>query len=529
MSSNLYPSFVQLEQRLRPLLPAQLYAQTWVNLSAENLFAVFTHLRTLRYILENYVPTPVKRNLPQLGEVRSLPQEGALLFTDLAGFTPFMEANAVEGRVGAKRLLDVLNRYFTVMIEIISKAGGDLLEFTGDAILAQFLVRDRDQEALARAVRAGLRMQRAMDAFSDIETAKGRFSLRMRVGIHYGSFLAADVGTPARMGRVLLGRTVQTAKQAEGSGAVGRVCLTPGAAQRLQNTFRLESHAEHHLVIDDFSTAALGKYEIALRRRSPAPMLLDRSAATLLTEIKQLTQTTEVLASYLPQPVLTLLVENAAVREIPPDFPQVAVMFVNLIGVSAAFDDIARDEAEQLIAVISQIFALINATVQSQSGVLHRMTYHLEGSDLLIYFGTPSGHTNDATRAAITACAIREIIRNLPPIQLRSRSIELDCQLGIAWGQIFAVEMGERRGRREYNILGDIANTAARLMTSAQPDQILITAAVQQALQQEATILTFAPQFETEFLGGLSVKGKAKPLSVFSLLGHATPGVALQT
>ncbi|MEM8604629.1 MAG: hypothetical protein AAGF24_12445, partial [Cyanobacteria bacterium P01_H01_bin.121] len=61
----------------------------------------------------------------------------------------------------------------------------------------------------------------------------------------------------------------------------------------------------------------------------------------------------------------------------------------------------------------------------------------------------------------------------------------------------------------------------ARMMTSAKPNQILMTADVYQALEQEANVLTFAPRFESEFVGGITVKGKAKPLSVFSLLGYA--------
>jgi class 3 adenylate cyclase len=350
-------------------------------------------------------------------------------------------------------------------------------------------------------------------------------AVRMRIGIHCGSFLAADVGTPLRMGRVLLGRTVQTAKRAEGAGQVGRVCLTPRAAEQVKAEFRLEdnhTHAEQHfLVIDDLSQDSLGEYEISFRRRTSAPVLFDRSVPTLITEIKTLLTDLEPLACYMPLPVLKLLVDNAAEREIPPDFPKVTVLFVNLMGISDAFDEITQDDADQLIQVVSRVFSLIDAAVKAQGGVLQRMTYHLDGSDLLIYFGTPNAHTNDATRAAITACAIRAIIRDLPPLDLRSRTVKLVCQLGMAWGQVFAVEIGERRGRREYNILGDTANTAARLMTSAQPDQILMTAEVYQALEQEAKVLTFAPKFESEFLGGLAVKGKSKPLSVFSLRGYA--------
>jgi len=94
------------------------------------------------------------------------------MFTDLAGFTKLMEANAVKGPEGAKDLLRQLTKYFSAMIAIISKSGGDLVEFTGDALLVVFPKNEKNDDAL-HAVRAGLRMQRAMKEFAEIETPSG--------------------------------------------------------------------------------------------------------------------------------------------------------------------------------------------------------------------------------------------------------------------------------------------------------------------------------------------------------------------
>src|SRR3970040_2537853 len=100
-----------------------------------SLTRVFEHLRTLQRILSDYVPRQVAEALPRPGEARHEWQEGTLMFTDLAGFTPLMEANAARGSAGAESLLGVLNSYFSEMIEFISISGGNLLEFTGDAML----------------------------------------------------------------------------------------------------------------------------------------------------------------------------------------------------------------------------------------------------------------------------------------------------------------------------------------------------------------------------------------------------------
>src|SRR5260221_7956869 len=149
------------DPRLRTLLPADLYALAWVDPSPATLTKVFEHLRTLRRILYDYMPRILSDELPRPGEETYGWQEGTLIFTDLAGFTPLLEANAINGKAGARILLELLNDYFAEMISIISKSGGNLLEFTGDEMLARF-PRDRHGNGTAQAVRAVLGMQRAM-------------------------------------------------------------------------------------------------------------------------------------------------------------------------------------------------------------------------------------------------------------------------------------------------------------------------------------------------------------------------------
>ena len=104
MAFDLQLSLRAIEPRLRSLLPAELYASAWVSPDSEQLMKIFQHLRTLLYILGDYVPPPVKQSPPTLGQLRSTWEEGSLLFTDLAGFTPFMEAHIGSGQAGALRL-----------------------------------------------------------------------------------------------------------------------------------------------------------------------------------------------------------------------------------------------------------------------------------------------------------------------------------------------------------------------------------------------------------------------------------------
>lgn len=506
------PPLAAIELRLRALLSAQLYAAAWEDPSPATLMGVFEHLRTLRYILHDYVPRPVSKSPPNPGEVRYQWQTGTLLFTDLAGFTSLLEANAAQGRKGAETLLGVINDYFASMIEIVSKSGGDLLEFTGDAMLVQFLGGIDQEEDTARAVRAGLRMQRAMAQFANIETARGVLSLRMRVGIHCGRYISADIGTPLRMAHVLLGQSVQQAKQAEGSGTVGRVCLTETAGLCLGEQFRFEPGKPGYLLVaDDFTDDRLGEYDITLTgRRMPSSVLLDRSVSGLVSEIEEAVKRLEPLASYIPKTILRLLVENADRRKIPPDFPEPTVMFVNLIGLPKLVDKATPAEEARLVLGCSRVFALIDAVVSAKGGVLQKVTAHLDGSDMLIYFGVPDVHTDDPSRAARAAIAIRDIIVDLPPVIIGVEEVKVSCQIGLSLGPVFAAEVGEPRGRREFNILGDTVNTAARLMSKAEENQILIGKRVFESI---------GLNFDCEALGAVSLKGKSALTPVFALHG----------
>lgn len=500
-----------IETRLRTLLPADLYVSAWVDPSPTTLERVFEHLRTLQRIMHDYSSRQISENPPKPGEVRFEWRKGSLMFTDMAGFTRLMEANAAYGQTGAQNLLKVLNDYFAMMIEIISKSGGDLLEFTGDALLALFPSDEKHNDTL-QAVKAGLRMQRAMSRFANIETPQGPLHLGMRVGIHSGRFLMADIGTPRRMEHVLLGTSVQQAKLAESNGTAGRVCLSERAYARVTNDFSFEAGKPgYQLVLDNLSESQLGEYEITpSSRRKSSALLFERSVSGMMNEIHGAMKSIEPLASFLPQSVLNLLVESAADRRIPPDFPEPTIVFVNFIGLPELVDRALPGEELKVVTAFSRAFAQINAAVEARGGMLKKVTYHLSGSDMVIYFGVPTAHTNDPVRAAHAALAIRDIINNIKPPTVGSAQPEVRCQIGISRGPCFVAEIGEPRGRREFNVLGDTVNTTARLMDRAAKNQILISGRVYDAISAD---------FNCNALEPVSLKGKSAPLPIFELIG----------
>jgi class 3 adenylate cyclase len=243
-------------------------------------------------------------------------------------------------------------------------------------------------------------------------------------------------------------------------------------------------------------------------RRQASGVLLTRDKQEVLREILSLLNVIEPIASFIPAPILSLLVESAADRKIPPDFPHPTIMFVNFIGLPESADRALPGEEQKLASHFSRAFSLINAAVESRGGVLKKVTYHLAGSDIVIFFGVPNAHTNDELRAASAALAIRDIVMNIKPPTIGNLQPDVYCQIGINSGPAFVAEVGDPRGRREYNVLGDTVNTTARLMNKAGKNQIYISESVMQAIQEK---------YECVSLGEIPLKGKSAPMVLYNL------------
>jgi class 3 adenylate cyclase len=183
-------------------------------------------------------------------------------------------------------------------------------------------------------------------------------------------------------------------------------------------------------------------------------------------------------------------------------------LFVNVVGLPEVIDVAQPDEQSAIVASFSHMFSLINAAVESHRGLLKKVTYHLTGSNILIYFGSPNSHPDDPARAAAAAIAIREIIANFKPPIVGGQPVQLVSHIGLASGPVFIAEVGEPRGRREFNILGDTVNIAARLMSKAKDSQILLTEMIAPALE---------PHFTLEPLGPMALKGKSAEMQVYNL------------
>jgi class 3 adenylate cyclase/tetratricopeptide (TPR) repeat protein len=202
-----------------------------------------------------------------------------------------------------------------------------------------------------------------------------------------------------------------------------------------------------------------------------------------------------------------------------------AVLFLNVIGFEAALDRArqapAPREYERVVyEALDDFFIEVHRIINRYGGIVSRIDPYRDGSKLLVLFGAPRAHEDDIERAVRAATAARQaletfhrgwahrfrsyqrVLKTPPPIQLRT---------GITYGVTFAGEVGSPT-RREYTVMGDDVNLAARLMTAAKPGQILATSTVQAALTSQLRASSLPP---------IRVKGKINPIPVYQIEGIA--------
>src|SRR5499427_8985047 len=170
---------------------------------------------------------------------------------------------------------------------------------------------------------------------------------------------------------------------------------------------------------------------------------------------------------------------------------QLTVMFCDLVGSTPLS---ARFDPEDLRGIMGSYHRCIAETVEGFDGFVARYM----GDGVLIYFGYPQAHEDDAERAIRCGLAV---VDQVPQLNLAET---LHTRVGIATGLV--VGGGEVV---EHDVVGDTPNLAARLQALAEPDTVVIAAGTRRLI---------GDLFEYRDLGSVAVKGIAGPVPVWQVL-----------
>ena len=218
-----------------PLPPSRVAEFDDANRSFNRMVAGLKESALVRETLGRFVPTDVARTLlTEGGELSPEQAQATVLFCDLEGFTALTET------LGPAGIVELLNEYFEVMVEILERHRGVVTQFQGDAILATFNVPVPDPEHAANALRAAIEMQDA--------TRRRTFAgqrIGNRIGINTGRIVAGAVGAKGRLSYTVHGDAVNLAARLEAlNKEFGTRILISGATAERVEGFDLEPRGE---------------------------------------------------------------------------------------------------------------------------------------------------------------------------------------------------------------------------------------------------------------------------------------------
>lgn len=147
-------------------------------------------------------------------------KEVSVLMSDLRGFT------AISSRLSSEDLIQMLNDYFSVMADIISRYRGTIIEFLGDGIFVVFGAPNDLPSHAEAAVSCALEMQNAMEQVNQRNREKGFPVLEMGIGISSGAATVGNIGSEKKMKFGCVGDTVNLAGRTESLTAGGQVLIT---------------------------------------------------------------------------------------------------------------------------------------------------------------------------------------------------------------------------------------------------------------------------------------------------------------
>ena len=156
----------------------------------------------------------------------------------------------------------------------------------------------------------------------------------------------------------------------------------------------------------------------------------------------------ESLKKYVPAAIMPYILVNQENQG--AETRRLTIMFASLgVNLSLGSTEEGRKQIQRIIVLVQQC-------VYRMEGSLNKLVMDDKGSTLICIWGMqPVAHEDDTTRAVLTALNMRREL---------SERLDCWCNIGIATGVVFAGVVGGAGNRREYSVLGDTANLAARIM-----------------------------------------------------------------
>jgi class 3 adenylate cyclase len=165
---------------------------------------------------------------------------------------------------------------------------------------------------------------------------------------------------------------------------------------------------------------------------------------------------------------------GAEPRRLEAERRQLTVLFCDLVDSTVLASQLDPEEWREVVRAYQDTCAKVIARYEGQ------IAQYL-GDGLLVYFGYPQAHEDDAQRAVRAGLGMIEALGQLNTRLAQERGVSLAVRLGIHTGLVVVGDVGEGT-RKEQLALGETPNVAARLQAMATPNTLVISATTSQLL-----------------------------------------------
>jgi class 3 adenylate cyclase len=158
-----------------------------------------------------------------------------LLFVDLVNFT------TMAGDRRPEEIMSLVKQVTKLFSDPVERHGGSVIQFRGDGILALFGVPVEREDDAARAVRAGLDMQRNLETLGSEIAAQYGLSLSARIGLNTGVVVVGEMGNPQHSVHTAMGDAVNLAERMQRVADPGCIVVSESTYQQVRGLFRVRS------------------------------------------------------------------------------------------------------------------------------------------------------------------------------------------------------------------------------------------------------------------------------------------------
>lgn len=232
------------------------------------------------------------------------------------------------------------------------------------------------------------------------------------------------------------------------------------------------------------------------------------------------------ISPYIPPALLSRIIAAPDQPQVEADLRPVTALFAQVVGLEALAEVLPSVQSAR---IFERYMIAMQSAIAHYGGVINKLDVAEEGVKLLAIFGAPTAYEDHSERGARAALAMQSALSRVNAeieaqlsstddshAQSSSSSIALLRQrIGLNPGVVFAGNVGGAN-RKEYTVMGDAVNIAARVMSAAPWGDIWCS----RALAETTARIICEPQ------GAITLKGKAEPLEICRIAGERESGEA---